>query len=233
MIGISVKRNLVIIIGACFVSNAVIAENQGIEETNYELSATISDSDVGNTLSIKGGIRLPIAGYAGASISASYSDFNGENSYVDSSDNSVFLGVFFRKYDLGIINVNYGYYRSEVDSPLGNLKDSINSINVSGVYYCKELDIGLRRSRANPDSINTSGASVSYYVNENLKVGASIARMDMDHNTVFLQYQPKYFGNSTALSLSYQDSESNDTLTFSLAYYFDTKVSLKDRARRY
>jgi type I restriction-modification system DNA methylase subunit len=80
---------------------------------------------------------------------------------------------------------------------------------------------------------NTSAASITYYVNENIKEGVSITSMDVGLNNVFLLYQPKYFGNSTALSLSYQDSESNDTLTFSLAYYFDTKVSLKDRARRY
>ncbi len=58
-------------------------------------------------------------------------------------------------------------------------------------------------------------------------------KMDADNTNLTISYQPESFGNSTALSVSYQDSETNDTLSISLSYYFDTRVSVKDRARGY
>ncbi len=226
----------VVVIGVFFISNAAIAENQGIAETNYGVSASVLDSDSGDRISISGRVRLPIADYTGASIGGRYSNLSGDNNFLDSSTSAMSLGVFFRKYDLGIISANYYYSQTEVDSSIEELKHSINSVSLSGVYYYEEFDIGVSRSRANLDSgktSNASAASVFYYVGENLIVGASIMKMDADNTNLTISYQPESFGNSTALSVSYQDSETNDTLSISLSYYFDTRVSAKDRARRY
>jgi hypothetical protein len=229
------KRFLVFFSTLCLFSTAV-AENRGIEETNYSLFGSISDEDNGSSMSLAGQARFPIANYTGANIIVGYSDFNGKNNYIDSSTNSFGLGVFIRDYDLGIINASYMYSQSESDSSISNLKNNIDSISLSGTYYHKEFDLGLGRFKAKVDSgssLNTSSASVSYYVNENLKVGATVIKMDADDTYYFIAYQPRAFGNVAALSVAYQDASINDTFTISLAYYFDTKVSLKDRARRY
>ncbi|WP_428253067.1 hypothetical protein [Gynuella sp.] len=227
------KRYLVFFSTLCLFS-AAVAENRGIEETNYSVLGSVSDADSGSRMSLTGLARVPITNYTGASITGRYSDFNGKNSYIDSSTNSFGLGVFVRDYDLGIINASYVYSRTEADS--SNSKNSIDSISLSGTYYYKAFDLGLGRSKAKADtgsSFNTSRTSVSYYVNENLKVGATVIKMDADDTDYFISYQPHAFGNVAALSMAYQDSSTNDTLTISLAYYFDTRVSLKDRARRY
>lgn len=229
-------KKLAVIIGACLISNAAIAENKGIEDTNYSVSTSASDSDSGNRMSISGKVRLPIADYTGATIIGRYSDFNGNNNYIDSLTNSASLGVFFRKYDLGIINATYGYSQTEADTTITSSKKSIKSISLNGIYYYKEFDVGLGRSKANPDSgnsLNTSTASISYYVNENLKVGASVIRMDQDDMNFFISYQPETFGNNIGFAASYVDSETNDTATVSVTYYFGTRVSVKDRGRRY
>ena len=118
-------KKLAVIICACLISNAAISENQGIKDANYRLSASASDSDSGNRMSISGGVRLPIADYTGATIIGRYSDFNGNNNYIDSSTNSASLGLFFRKYDLGIINATYGYSKTEVDTTITSSKNSI------------------------------------------------------------------------------------------------------------
>jgi len=229
-------KKYVVFVGALCLSSTAVAENQGIEKANYGVSGSISDADSGSRMSFAGQARVPVAKYTGASITGRYSNFNGKNNYIDSSTKSVALSIFARDYDLGIINAGYGYSRTEADSAIVNSKNSIDSISLSGTYYYREFDLGLGRSKAEPDignSQNTSSASVSYYVNENIKAGATILKMDADDTNYFISYQPRSFGNAAALSVSYQDSTINDTLTVSLAYYFDTKVSLKDRARRY
>ncbi len=232
------KRYIVFFSTLCLFS-AAVAENRGIEETNYRVFGLVSDADSGSSMTLAGHTRVPVTNYTGASITVGYSDFNGTNNYIDSSTNSFGLGVFVRDYDLGIINLSYMYSRTEWDSSILNSedsKDSIDSISLSSTYYYKEFDLGLGRSKAKADmgsSFNTSSASVSYYVNENLIVGATVIKMDADDTNYFISYQPRAFGNVADLSVAYQDSSVDDTLTISLAYYFDTRVSLKDRVRRY
>jgi len=229
-------KRCVVFFGALCLSGAAVAENPGIEKTNYSISGSVSDADRGSSVSLAGQARVPIANYTGASITGRYSDFNGKNNYIDSSTNSVTLGVFVRDYDLGIINASYGYSRTESDSSISNSKNSIDSISLSGTYYYKEFDLGLGRSKAKPDtggSLNMSSASVSYYINQNFELGATVLKMDADATNYFITYQPGAFGNAASLSVSYLDSTIHDTLTVSLSYYFDTKVSLKDRNRRY
>lgn len=227
----------VVILGACCcLSNVVLAEEQGIEDTNYRLSASVSAFDSGNNRSLSGEARFPIANYIGASITGRYLDFDGKNEYIDSSTSSVDLGIFLRKYDLGVININYDYSRLEADLSVENADFDIKTLSLGGTYYFKELDVGFKRLKTEPDSgssFNVFSANMAYYVNDNFSIGASILKMDADGSSVFASYQPELFGDKMSIFASYQDSDTDDILTISLSYYFDTKVSLKDRARRY
>ena len=229
------RKYIVILVALCL-SSVAIADNQGIKNRNYSLATSISDSDSGNRLSIFGSVRLPIANYIGATFTGRLSEFDGQNNYIDSSSNSVTLGVFLRKLELGIIYASYSYSKTEMNSSVSDSKNNIKTTHVSGTYYINEFDVGLGRSKADPDSgnsSNTSNAIISYYIDENLRVGGSVHKMDADATNVFISYQPQLFGNTTSLSASYHDAESDDTFTVSLAYYFDTKVNFKDRIRRY
>lgn len=229
------KKHAVIVMALCLPGSAM-AENLGIEKMNFFLSASTSESDAGNRISLDGSARFPLSGHFGASITGRYSDFNGKSDYIDSSNYATYLGIFYRKYDLWMISADYGYSRFEPDSTFGNSKNSLNSITLNGTYYFNEFDFSLGRSKADSDSgssFNTSNARISYYVNNNLAIGAFIVKMDTDDSGIYLSYQPESFGNNTAISATYQDSDTYDTFTVSLAYFFDTKVSLKDRSRRY
>jgi hypothetical protein len=235
--GVLMKKYAVILTALCL-PGTTMAENLGIEKMNFALSALTSDSDIGNEISVSGRARFPLAGHFGASISGKYSDFNGKNGYLDSSTNFASLGIFVRKFDLGIINATYDYSRSEFDPTFDNSKKSIHTISLSGTYYFNDFDFGLGRSKVDPDSdsvssFNTSKASISYYVDNNFVIGATILKMDADDSVISASFQPTSFGNNVAISASYLDSDTNDTFSVSLRYYFDTKVSLKDRARRY
>lgn len=228
-------KKLAVILGVFFVSNVAMAGNQVIEETNYRLSGSVSDSDSGNQMSVTGNVRLPLAEYIGASITGGYSDFNGKNSYIDSSTESASLGLFVRKYNLGVINVSYGSSQSKVDAP-NSSKYSTKSMSLNGIYYYNNFDIGLGRSKVDPDSGNSLNASmvgISYYVSDNLRIAASAIRIDQDDMIFSVSYQPEMFGNNIGVEASFIDYDTNDTVTISVAYYFGTRVSVKDRIRRY
>jgi len=230
-----VKKVIIIIAIFCF-SEFSLAESGGVESRNFSISTSASNSDIGNRVSVSGGVRFPLVYYTGVSITGRYSNFFGKNNYIDSSNYSGSFGVFLRKYNLGILNARYGYSRTKSDFEGRNSKNSIKSVSINGTYYFKELDISVGLSRSEPDtgdSLNTSSAGVSYYVNENFRAGISVVKMDADATNVFISYQPTLFRNTSSLSFSYQRSSSNNAFSFSIAYYLDTKVTIKDRVRRY
>ena len=68
----------------------------------------------------------------------------------------------------------------------------------------------------------------------NMKLSASMGGMDSDDSySIGLIFQPTMFNNSISIFVGYQDTKINDTFSLSASYYFDTKVSLFDRFRKY
>jgi hypothetical protein len=209
----------------------------GIDDSNYKASISGNDSEAGNRLSLRGEARFPVTNYTGISLSASLSEFYGDNNYLDSSDKSIGLGVFLRKYDLGIVSARYIHTESEADIPSGTLKNDFDIYSLSGTYYIDMFDISLNRSTGNSNtgsSFDATGISAAYYVNDNFRVSASAGGMDDDESySLSATYQPKVFNNSISVLASYQDTNTNDSYDITISYYFDTKVSLIDRIRRY
>jgi hypothetical protein len=48
-----------------------------------------------------------------------------------------------------------------------------------------------------------------------------------------IRYQPPQFANSTSLSLVYHNASDDNGIQADISYYFDTRVSLIDRDRKY
>ena len=224
------------VLGLCFIPIIAFGEPSGIDNQNYTISTLGNNSDYGSRITLSGEARFPVIDYTGISLSANLEKFNGKNNYLDSSSKSVGLGVFLRKYDLGLIQAKYNYNESEADSTSISLKNSIETYSLNGAYYINNFDILFTRLEGKPDignSIQSSFIGAAYYLNENLRLSGLIGGMDADESyTMYLAYQPEIFKNNISISVSYQDTKSNDTLGFELSYYFDTKVSLIDRVRR-
>ncbi len=209
----------------------------GVEDSNYQVTISGTSSDYGNTARLSGGARFPVADNTGMSLSAGLTEFNGKNSFADSSSRLVGLGIFFRKYDLGIINAGYSYSESETDLVSGTKKNNFDTYSLNGTYYIDMFDISLYRSTATDttgSSFNSSRISAAYYANDNLRISASAGGMDSDESYTFgVLYQPETFNNAIGISATYQEDKTYDSYNVSITYHFDTKVSLIDRIRRY
>lgn len=213
------------------------AESNGIEATNYRVSASVLNSDAGNVFGLSAAIRTPLMKNIGVSLNAGLSEFNGNNNYIDSSGESIGLDVFIREYNLGLIQLGYNYSKSDYDLFPSTLNNSSDTFSILGIYYIHNFDLSLRRNTSESDTgrkSNTSNIGVSYYVTDNLNTRISFGGMDLDNsNTFSIQYQPKIFNNSIGISAYYTNSQSIDSYGLSISYYFDTKVSLIDRIRKY
>jgi len=230
-------KNLAIILFLITAPIITSAESNGIEATNYSVSIATANSDAGNTFSVLGTIRSPLMNNIGISVNAGLSEFNGKNNYIDSSGEFIGLDVFIREYNLGLIELGYNYRKSDYDFSSGTLNNSSDTFSLLGIYYIHNFDLSLLRSTMESitgNKNNISDIGVSYYITDNLRAGISFGGMDLDNsNAISIQYQPKIFNNSIAISASYRNSDSIDSYGLSLSYYFDTKVSLIDRARKY
>ena len=209
----------------------------GIEGRNYQISISGSDSDIGNRYSFSGQARLPVANYTGVTLRGSFAEFNGKNNYIDSTSRSIGLGAFIRNYDYGIVNIGYMHTSSEHDSWSGSKESSIDSFSLNGTYYVDKFDFSISRSIGTPDegsSIHRSNIGAAYYITENLRASIAIGGMDADETNSFnLLFQPKALNNTVSVSASYQDNELSELYGFSIAYYFNTKVSVNERIRKY
>ena len=217
---------------------ATAEESGGIEHSNYNTSISGGNSVNGNFLALGGGARFPVVNYVGMSLNAGLFKFNGNNNFVDSTGKSIGLGGLVRKYDLGIVNVNYSHSESEFNIPFGTWKNNTNSYSLSGTYYIKKFDLSLSRTIYNSNTSNISNTSyldVAYYVNDNLSVSASVRGMNADKSSSLISasYQPQAFNNAISVSASYGRAYAIDSYGIAISYYFDTKVSLIDRIRRY
>jgi hypothetical protein len=214
-----------------------IAESNSIEATNYGTGASLSNSDVGNTFGFTGVMRTPLMKNMGVSLNAGLSEFSGINTFVDSSYKSIGLGIFIREFNLGLIQLNYGYRESESDLLSGALKNNSNSFSIFGAYYIQRFDLSLLRSTIHPDTgskSNTSDIAVSYYVTDNLRTSISFGGIDIgDSNAIAINYQPSILNNSIGISIFYRESEAIDLYGLNFTYYFDTNVNLFIRARKY
>jgi len=231
-------KQLVISAILIFLPMIVSAEkSEGIESSNYKTSFSINDSDNGSILSLRGKARFPVANYTGISLNAGLSEFDGDNNFIDTSIKSIGLGAFIRKYDLGIIEAAYSYSEVKADIPSGSLESDADTYSLSGTYYLEKFDLSLNRGTINNDSgndFNFSNFSAAYYVNDNLLVSALVGAMDTDESySLSATYQPKVFNNAISISASYQSTNTNDSYGITISYYFDTKVNLINRIRRY
>lgn len=212
------------------------AANPAVEAANYAVSAALSNGDIGDSYRLSATARFPLVDYAGASVSGHYAEFKGADNYIDSSSRSAALGLFVRKFDLGIVSMDYGHTRSSPEGGFG-LKDyNTNSLSLTGTYYLDRFDLSLGRAkfRGIGAPFNSSALGLAYYLDDGFRMGASYSGMDADHaKSLHFAYQPAVFGNAIGISGGYTDTRDDDSISLSISYFFNTRVSLIDRTRRY
>lgn len=210
----------------------------GIQKWLFFTQSPYTDSDDGRSYFVAGGINLPISDYWGASIDARIGHYSEE---IDADQYDLVGTVFLRNLDLGKIGASYGYTRFEFDFPASStISDTVNTdtYKILGEYYLSDFTLGLSRSRikfsTTPQDANTSLVSALWYVTDNTRVKLAAGGMDAEDVYFYeISYQPSYFDNAISFSLWYDDSKTGDSISLSFNYYFDVKVSLKERDRKY
>lgn len=229
-----------LVLAVLVISTPAVAsgENNAIEKTNYEVGISGTNEEHVNRYEISGEARTSIAPYTGASLNVGRSSFQGKDNYVDSDTTSVGAGVFLRKQELGTIGARYSHSLSEPDVPYPIAsKYRIDGYGLYGDYYLEDFDISASRLIAKPEqgnSLHSWTITGGYYVSNNLVAKLSAGGMDSKDNYSFgVAYQPELLKNAASLTIGYYDTPNDNSLSLSISYFFDTRVNLKERNRRY
>jgi hypothetical protein len=212
------------------------AENPAVEAANYAVSAALSNGDIGDSYGLSATARFPLVDYVGASVSGQYAEFKGADNYIDSSSRSAALGLFIRQFDLGIVSLDYGHARSSPEGGFGLEDYNTNSLSLTGTYYLDRFDLSLGRTkfRGAGETRNSSHLGGAYYLDDGFRLGASYSSANGDHaKSLHFAYQSAVFGNAIGISGGYTDTRDDDSISLSISYFFNTRVSLIDRTRRY
>ena len=240
-------KRVVLMLLSCF-PVVSLASEPAVKETNYSLSAsytTMSSSDpiTVNGYGVMGMSRFALGDHTGMQLSGSvYRGYTEWDSLQFESTSSLVGASFFaRDYDLGSVNMDFSYGGGQgYSSGNGYTDTSYQLVSLSGTYYLGQFDLGaglyqVSYSNSWTDLDNSSNIGASYYATDNLSLGATVSGRDSSGDrTLHVIFQPSVFNNQWSITGLVSKGDTSDTsYLFLVGYYFDTKVSLIDRNRKY
>lgn len=223
------------------VTSNVYASNEGIKETNASVSLSNSYADYGNNTHIVSSLRLPVYRQLGVNVGAGYSEFNGNNDFIDSHSTWYQTGLIYKKSDLGSLELSYEKLTTKTDYPsyLNSFDktDSSQNYGISTSYFLQEFDISAQRTIINFDSnreFHTAAIRSGYYFNDNLRADILAGLLDAKKNySLSIAYTPIRSLPKILMSCGYTFSPDNDSVSFTIGYLFGNNESLKQRIREY
>ena len=137
--------------------------------------------------------------------------------------------------------MGFSYGGGQSYSSLNGYTDtSYQSISLSGAYYLGQFDLAAGLGQTSYSNSwtglsNSSSIVAGYYATDNLKLSAGVAGLDSSGNrSLNVIFQPAALNNKWSITGLVSKGDTSDTYyRLSLGYYFDTKVSLIDRNRKY
>ena len=219
------------------------------------------DSTSNGTFGLGGTATLPIGNLFGATLSGNYSrttartsdvlfDVESQSSTRPScrfNNYDMVAGVFARRPTLGKISASYG--KGKLSSDCGDESvfvstgtDSLDTdyYRVGAEAYLWDFTVGAVHTSTELEDgpkVESDIFSASWYPVDSVKLTLSGGDLyDQDTYGIEIEHQPEFMGNSLGVSLGYsvvdRDREIS-TISFSVVYYFGTKVQLKTRDRQY
>jgi hypothetical protein len=234
-------------------SAAAFAGERAVEAVNFEVGLSedhsrFSDGDTADLYGGVGAVNLPITDQFGFSLSGLYGKFRSEFSGTgyeykySATYTSAEASVFVRDPEIG--RAGLGYYRAHFGrANVGGYdweSSTSNCPEALAEYYLAQVTVGAWRahctSSGGGNTANDSAIFARWYVTLQIDVSAAVYGMDMkDWYGAAVEIQPEFAGNSLGFRFGYLRDSKDDTDQIALAvrYYFDTRVDLKTRDRRY
>lgn len=224
---------------------AIAEEELAIQSTNFEVGGRYENSKIFKSYFLNGIANIQINKLFGANIGAYFRDSDGRrygNTYGIGTDSSTLATtIFVRDPSIGRAALLYalGHSKSDNKASSDRTVDS-DSYSLFGEYYLKRFTIFASRiyssSDRGYDQYSTSIAG-AWYILDNMNIVLNRYRANGEYSDyATINFQPSFLNNSAGVSVAYASSRYGsklDSITVSLNYYFDTRVSLIDRDRRY
>ena len=244
---------------------SALADPTAVKSTHYQIGYESGDiNTVGGSDSrvnaVDGSITLPLAGYLGASVSAFYDHYSmaanfaslGSGLTLASSlpqcsviDKGLSAGLFIRDPSVGRISAGYGAGQamSHCESTFlisGTAKLDTKNYSAGAQYYLSRFTIGVswNQTRFNAfDRFNSDSLTGSWYPTNILRVDLATYGQDLKNTySLGVEFQPKFFGNSSGLWASYtrrHQTVTDNIIMVGIRYYFGRRVDLLTRDREY
>lgn len=225
-----------------FQNNLFASEKGGVIESNAEVELLYSVGDLSNDIQLNAGFNFPVREYIGASINTNIQHDRGKGDIVDAERFSLDGSLFLRDFSTGKITAFYGFERTNFDIPQTSPSpDTVDRqrYGVSVDYYLSNFTLGLIQAfnRFDPASIGTFkifGVSGWWYPNDNIRLFLSVGFIDAEGSYSFgFVDQPNFLKNLFSVSYYYSRTENSERHNYVLTYYFDKKIALKERDRKY
>ena len=211
---------------------------KAVEELNYSVATSFKDFDYGERYLFNGSVYTPLYRYLGGSISLSYSEFKGDDNYIDSKYSRIEFGLFARKSSVGKLGFKVLSNKTMYD--LSRLEDrDTTSYRILGEKYFNDITIGVSRTYSDTTGINDAEYNSVYfdfiwYINSNLPVVARAGGMDAEDTYVIgFETQPSFTNNLFKIFVYYLETPDYESTTIGVRYYFGLKRKLIERDRKF
>ena len=195
-------------------------------------------------------------GYAEYRVPFDFSSISGSNDDKGTfkpHGSNIGIDFFLRDFDIGKVGIGYVRGRSQSAGYSTYSKEifyeyvNSDAVTVYGDYYFQSVTAFGRYTNSktyyhdwDTYSYDTYSLGAKYYPLSNLAVDISIQRTPatnggqaQDSQYLSMEYQPEFLGSSTSIFLGLGHQESSKSAMIGLTYFFDKRVDLITRDRRY
>lgn len=217
-------------------------EIQAVQQSNLEAGAIFNSNESANTSSVNLKENIPLHNYLAASIGARLNHLEGKDSSIYNNNSYTLSGnIFLRDPTIGKIGTSYNFSQGFDNSPIQTFRYYSNDIAAD--YYFDRATFGVTRNisrlEGNSVAFYSTAILLAWYPDDNLKLGLSRFSADFQNDkfstTITAEYQPSPLNNSASIGLSYSGDSTDNSFNAGifLTYFFDTRVNLINRDRKY
>ena len=237
------------LLGAMLGLSTIAVAAPAVEAIHYQVSAAGSrTNDTGSfsgtdttRYTIDGSVTFPVGQYVGAAVSGAF--VRSRNEFLSEScdiDYQRYGATLFARGSIGRVGLSYDRLNGG-SCDLAFIPDNSEYAGFAE-YYWEFVTARIERARTKIDDralssvpdLDVAVARIIGYPTANLSLGLAALGLDVEDTYAFsVQYQPTFFGNAASLLLGYVTNPDYHSISVGISYFFDRRIDLKTRDRRY